>query len=429
MFLKRLIRPFVSDLNPLLLAYHRIVAMMAAIYYGFPGRKLRVIGVTGTNGKTTVVNMLAKLLTASGKKVGMASTVNFQLGERMWMNETKMSTQSAFFIQKFLHQMVTAGCEYAVLEITSHALVQSRTWGVNIDVAVLTNVTGDHVEYHGGMEEYVKAKMKLFDGAKISILNHDDPYFSDFCAIPCDKKLFYGLEAGECRADDIRLSASGTTFVLKTPDGDIGISLRLPGLPNIYNSLAVACVALAEKIPLKITQKVLGNIEPVAGRYEVIDEGQDFHVVVDYAHNIDAMKNVLEMYHGIAREQQGRLLVVFGATGGGRDKGKRSILGNLLDQYADFIFLTDDDPYEEDECGIIRMVAEGISRSEGERFWMIPSRREAMRLALNLAQPSDIVLVAGKGAEPVQMIYGQRRPWDDRRIAQELLTELKNASA
>lgn len=437
MFLKNLIRSFLSDSSPILLAYHKLMAVVAAVYYGFPGRKLRVIGVTGTNGKTTVVNMIAKLLTAHGAKVGMASTVNFQLGNRTWMNTTKMSTQSAFFIQKFLREMVDNRCTYAVLEITSHALVQSRTWGIDLDVAVLTNVTGDHVEYHGGMEAYVEAKTSLFrnliEGRKsgtsrVTILNRDDAYFSRFDALHSEMKYTYGLETGDCRAEDIRLSASGTTFELHVPQSEIGISLRLPGIPNVYNVLAVACVAVAEKIPLRVVQKVLSEIEPVAGRYELIDEGQLPHVVVDYAHNIDAMRNILGMYHGIAKEQSGRLLVVFGATGGGRDKAKRVVLGELLEQYADGIFLTDDDPYEEDEWGIIDMVRSGISRVEGDRFWIVPSRREAIRLALFSAGNDDIVVIAGKGAEPIQIVYGERRPWDDRQVARQLIREMKEVS-
>lgn len=434
MFLKRLIRSFISDSSPLLLAYHRLMAIVAAVYYGFPGRKLRVIGVTGTNGKTTVVNMIAKLLTAHGAKVGMASTVNFQLGDKTWMNATKMSTQSAFFIQKFLRQMVDSGCEYAVLEVTSHALVQSRTWGIDLDIAVLTNVTGDHVEYHGGMGAYVEAKMSLFKNLlayarkfhtpRVSILNRDDAYFDRFDALPSEVKYAYGLEHGECHASDIRLSSAGTTFTLHVPGDEIGVSLRLPGLPNVYNALAVACIAVSEKIPLRTVQKVFGEIEPVPGRYEVIDCGQPFHVVVDYAHNIDAIKSVVTMYSQIAHGQGTRLLVVFGATGGGRDKAKRPVIGRILDQYCDVILLTSDDPYEEDEWGIIQMVAQGVDRQEGEKFWKIPSRREAIRMALFLACPGDIVLIAGKGAEPVQMIYGERRDWDDRKVAREILCEL-----
>lgn len=426
-----------SPTNPLRLFYHKTMAVIAAVRYGFPARKLRVIGVTGTNGKTTVVNLIAKILTENGSKVGMASTVNFQLGKTSWMNATKMSTQSAFFMQKFLRDMVNIGCDYAVLEVTSHALTQSRVWGVDFDVAVLTNVTGDHIEYHGGFENYLHAKSLLFESLissrrkvnipKVSILNQDDTNFEFFDQFLADSKLTYGLNHGTCSASDIQLSPDRTKFTLRVPNDSIEVSIHLPGLPNVSNVLAAACVALNERVSLKVLQRVLGGVEPVPGRYELVDEGQPFYVVVDYAHNVDAISNIVKMYKEIVTGK-GRLIVVFGATGGGRDQGKRSVMGELLDRYADYIILTDDDPYEEDEWEILRMVSEGVKREEGDRFWKVPKRREAIRLALSLARDHDIVLIAGKGAEPVQMVYGERREWDDRRVARELLNATTEVS-
>lgn len=420
--------------SPILLTYHKLKAMIAAYYYGFPARKLRVIGVTGTNGKTTVVNLITNVLVASGKKVGMTSTVNFRLGDETWMNATKMSTQSPFFIQKFLKQMVDTGCTHAVLEVTSHALVQSRTWGVDFDTVLLTNVTGDHIEYHGGFEEYREAKTLLFKNLltgsrkshtkRISILNADDASFPVFDVISSEEKMTYGLKAGTCFASNIILGAEGTDFTLHTPAGEIGLHMNLPGVPNVYNALSVACVALSEKISLDIVKDVFAQTEPVPGRYELVQEGQPFHVVVDYAHNIDAINGVLTMYSEITKSIGSKLIVVFGATGGGRDKAKRPVIGKLLDQYTNVIILTSDDPYEEDEWEIITMVAEGITRDEGDNYWKIPSRREAIRVSLFVAEKNDIVLIAGKGAEPVQMIYGQRREWDDREVVRNILHEL-----
>lgn len=430
MFIKDLLRPFFTPTNPLLLFYHKIMAVVAAVWFGFPSRKLKVIGITGTNGKTTVANLIARILTENGSKVGMASTVNFQLGSRTWMNATKMSTQSAFFIQKFLRQMVDAGCDYAVLEVTSHALTQSRTWGVDFDVAVVTNVTGDHIEYHGGFDNYLHAKGLLFQNLitahrkvgvpKVAVLNREDSSFDFFDQFSADTKLTYGLDQGTCRASDIALSPGGTTFQLHVPNDKIEVTLKLPGIPNVYNVLSAACVALNERVPLRVLQKALSRIDPVPGRYELVDEGQPFHVVVDYAHNVDAVENILKMYKQIVAGK-GRLIMVFGATGGGRDRGKRPIMGRLLDQYADYVILTDDDPYEEDEWEILSMVGEGVLRKEGQKFWKIPRRREAIRLALSVARDHDIVLIAGKGAEPVQIVYGERREWDDRAVVRELL--------
>lgn len=437
MFIKDLLRPFLSPTNPLLLFYHKSMAVVAAVRYGFPARRLKVIGVTGTNGKTTVVNLIAKILTENGSKVGMASTVNFQLGGTTWMNTTKMSTQSAFFIQKFLRDMVDAGCDYAVMEVTSHALTQSRVWGVDIDTAVITNVTGDHIEYHGGFENYLHAKGLLFQNLiashrkisvpKVSVLNVDDQSFDYMDQFLADSKLTYGLQKGSFHASNIVLSPEATKFTLHVPNDSIEVDVRLPGIPNIYNILSAACVAVQERVPLKVLQRVLAKVEPVPGRYELVDEGQPFHVVVDYAHNIDAMSNILKMYKEIV-SGKGRLIVVFGATGGGRDKAKRPVMGKLLDELADYVIVTDDDPYDEEEWGIISMVSEGVSRSEGQRFWKIPKRREAMRLAFAMARDGDIVLIAGKGAEPVQMIYGERRAWDDRVVARELLSAVTEVS-
>lgn len=436
MFIKDLLRPFLSPTNPLLLFYHKMMAVVAATWYGFPSRKLKVIGVTGTNGKTTVVNLITKILMENGSKVGMASTVNFQLGSTSWMNTTKMSTQSAFFIQRFLRDMVRMGCDYAVLEVTSHALTQSRVWGIDFDVALMTNVTGDHIEYHGGFENYLHAKGLLFQHlissgrkvhvSKVAVLNRDDPNFDFFDQFLADSKLTYGLSQGTCTAKNIQMSPEGTKFLLQVPNDQIEVNIRLPGIPNVYNVLAAACVALNEQVPLKVLQRVLGKIDPVPGRYELIDEGQPFHVVVDYAHNIDAVGNILKMYRDILLTAgKGRLIVVFGATGGGRDQSKRPVMGGLLDEYADVVILTDDDPYEEDEWRILSMVSQGVKRKEGDtqkKFWKVPQRREAMRLAFSLAHDGDIVLIAGKGAEPVQMVYGERRAWDDRVVARELLS-------
>lgn len=435
MFIKDLLRPFLSPTNPLLLFYHKTMAVVAATWYGFPSRKLKVIGVTGTNGKTTVVNLITRILMENGSKVGMASTVNFQLGGTSWMNTTKMSTQSAFFIQRFLRDMVRAGCDYAVLEVTSHALTQSRVWGIDFDVALMTNVTGDHIEYHGGFENYLHAKGLLFRDlissgrkvgvSKVTIVNRDDANFDFFDQFLADTKLTYGLTHGTCTAKQIEMSPEGTKFLLQVPNDQIEVNLRLPGIPNVYNVLAAACVALNERVPLKVLQRVLGKIDPVPGRYELVNEGQPFHVVVDYAHNIDAIGNILKMYKDIlSAAGKGKLIVVFGATGGGRDQAKRPVMGALLDQYADTVIVTDDDPYEEDEWRIISMVSEGVKRQEGgvqKKFWKIPGRREAIRLAFSLARDHDIVLIAGKGAEPVQMVYGERRAWDDRAVARELL--------
>lgn len=362
----------------------------------------------------------------------MASTVNFRVGDDTWINGLKMTTMGAWFLQRFLRRAVRDGCDTAVIEVTSHALVQSRVWGIDFGTVVLTNVTGDHVEYHGGFERYKEAKGLLFRDAKVSVINGDDPHAAYFAHFPAERRYMVGLKGGDVHARNVVYHADGTDFTLVVtspasstssvvPSGEVACHTLLPGAPNLWNVLAACAVVVDAGVPLSVVAATLPTIHTVPGRYELVTCGQPFSVVIDYAHNIDAMRSLLELYRSLT---QGKLIVVFGATGGGRDKGKRSVLGALLDQYADAIVLTDDDPYEEDEWEIIEMVAQGIKRTAGDRLWKILSRREAIRLALEMARAGDTVIIAGKGAETVQVMRGGPVPWNDRMAVVEILGEL-----
>lgn len=373
--------------------------------------------------------MIHKILTEAGKKVGMLTTVNFKNGEDEEVNLTKQSTMSPFLLQKKIREMVNSRCEILILEVTSHAMIQSRTWGINVDTVVFTNLTQDHLDYHETMEEYRNAKGLLFkqlnstdrkpDTAKIAVVNQDDAEHDYFNQFPNDQLFEFGILKGAYAARDLKPNPHGTLFTLRIPNGEVQIDLKIPGRMNVYNALAAATVAVAHRVNLQTVKTALEAMKPIPGRLEVISEGQPFTVIVDYAHTEDSLDQVLAMFRELTK---GKLILVFGATGD-RDKTKRPKMGAVADKYADFIVLTDDDPYTEEHKSIAAMVHEGIKRSEGDRFWEVLDRREAIRLALSVAKEGDTVIVAGKGAEEFQVVGHQHIPHDDRKIVREILAK------
>lgn len=426
----RYLRQIIPDRHPLRLFYHKVKAIIASLIYGFPSRHIQVIGVTGTKGKSTTVNLIASVLEEAGYRVGITSTTNFQVAERKWANASKMTTLSPFLLQKMLKQMVNERCQFAVLEVSSHSLIQNRVWGVNFDVAVLTNIGEDHLDYHGGFKEYLRAKGLLFARInksarkpkipKSTVINQDDTnaaYFDQFLA---DRKYTFGLKTGNCYATNIQYKQTGVQYRLHMPNNQLEIDLKMPGEFSVYNSLAAATVALSCGVAGPVIKTALEKATTVAGRFEQIDAGQPFAVIVDYAHTAQSLDSLLELYKS---RTPGKLYAVFGATGGGRDKGKRSKMGEAADQHADIIILTDDDPYEEDRYSIIEQIASGIKREEGQGLWKIPTRYEAIRYALSLARQGDTVVIAGKGAETVQVLATGKVAWDDRQVVREILSK------
>lgn len=405
------------------------MAMAAALRYGFPANKMTVIAVTGTKGKTTTCNMLHQIFTEAGKKTGLLTTVNFKVGEDEETNLTKQSTISPFLLQRKLREMADVRCEVVVLETTSHAMLQSRLWGINVDTAVFTNLAQDHLDYHGTMEQYRNAKGKLFQllntsarkpgVPKISVVNQDDPEHDYFNAFPVDQVFEFGILKGNYAARNLVASAHGTQFLLRIPNGEMEVNLPIPGRMNVYNALAAGTVATAHRINLQTIKKALEELKPIPGRIETVQEGQPFTAIVDYAHTEDSLDQLLSMFRELTK---GRLIVVFGATGD-RDKTKRPKMGAVVHKYADFIVLTDDDPYTEDHLQIAAQVREGIPRREGENFWQILDRREAIRLALRQARAGDTVIIAGKGAEEFQVVGRQKIPHDDRQVLREYLAK------
>ncbi|QQR55234.1 UDP-N-acetylmuramoyl-L-alanyl-D-glutamate--2,6-diaminopimelate ligase [Candidatus Peregrinibacteria bacterium] len=426
--MKDFFRKLVPPQHPLRLLYHKWKAVCAALFYRFPARNMVVIAVTGTKGKTTTCNMIHKIFSTAGKRTGLLTTVNFKVGDQEEVNLTKQSTMSPFDLNRKIREMADARCEVLVLEVTSHALIQNRIWGINVDTAVFTNLTQDHLDYHQTMEEYMKAKGRLFAKlnvsprkpgmGKVSVVNMDEaagPYFRDF---PVDQVFEYGVVKGAYVARNLETRPDGTRFLYRIPNGEVNIDLHIPGRMNVYNALAAATVATAHRINLQSIQTALNAMTPVSGRIEVIQEGQPFTVVVDYAHTEDSLDQVLSMFRELT---PGKLIVVFGATGD-RDTTKRPKMGAVAHKYADGVILTDDDPFTEDHLRIAAMVREGIPREEGKGFWQILDRREAIRLGLGLARAGDTVVVAGKGAEEFQVVGKTKIPHDDRKIVREILS-------
>lgn len=428
--MKDFLRHLLPHQHPLRLLYHKLIAVAAALFYQFPAKQMLVIAVTGTKGKTSTSNMIHRIFTEAGKKTGLLTTINFKVGEDEERNTTNHTTIGPFQLQKKIREMANARCEVLVVEVTSHAILQSRLWGIAADTVVFTNLSQDHLDYHGTMEEYRNAKGKLFEQlnssvrkpgiSKISVVNQDDAEHEYFNGFPCDQLFEFGIVKGSYSARNLQPDAEGTMFLLRIPNGEIELRLPIPGKMNVYNALAAATVATAHKINLQTIKTALESMPPLPGRLEVIEEGQPFTVVVDFAHTEESLRQVLEMFRALTR---GKLVVVFGATGE-RDTGKRPKMGAVVHGYADQIILSNDDPYGEDPLEIARMVREGIPRKEGQNFWQVLDRKEAIRLALSMAQnKEDTVIIAGKGAEAYQLIGRQRIPHDDRQVVREFLAK------
>lgn len=413
---------------------HKIRGVLAAIFFGFPGKKLKIIGVTGTNGKTTTCNMIAKILERANYRVGMATTINFKIDQEEWVNKTKMTTLSPFALQKFLSNCIKAGCHWIVLETSSHAIAQYRTFGIDYQIAVLTNITHDHLDFHKTFDQYRETKALLFNSGKtINILNHDDKSLDYFVKLPARDIITYGTESPEfgrsgrpdILAKKIILESTGSMFTVVTPRSQVAIDLKLPGKFNIYNALAALCVADVLKIHLDVVKGALEAIELVPGRMEKVDQGQSFAVIIDYAHSPDSLEKV---YQALEMAKRARIISVLGSCGD-RDRTKRPIMGALAGKFADIVIVTNEDPYTEDPVKIIEEVAGGVPRGAnpskqkiyGENFFKILDRKKAIEKAVAMAYKDDIVLITGKGAEECMVVGHDKIPWSDRKIARDAL--------
>lgn len=406
------------------------VAQLSAAYFGYPSRKLQVIGVTGTDGKTTTSTLIHSILTAAGRNAGLISTIRAEIAGRSYDTGFHVTTPEAFDVQRYLHDMVEAGTEAAVLETTSHALDQGRTLCVDYDVAVVTNVTHEHLDWHGSWDNYMAAKAKLFEALntsqrkpgtpKVAVINADDTSYSWLKRISADLQWVYGLDRRQqpdITVEEITYTADGTRFKAQTPVADIAVKMHLPGKHNVYNALAAIGATLALGVPKEAVQQGLAAVEQIRGRMEWVEEARPlgFDVVVDFAHTPNGLEKTLELARELAAPRKGRVIVVFGAAGL-RDKEKRTLMGDVAGRLADVTVITAEDPRTErveDISGQIAKALEAQGRIERKDFWQVPDRAEAIAFAIGLAQPGDIVLTCGKSHES-SMCYGtEELPWDE----------------
>ncbi len=420
-------------------AYHFIISHLASFIYQNPSKDMIVIGVTGTGGKSTVVNFIADILEESGKKVGATTTYNFRIGDEEFENRIRMTMPGRFKLQGFLSRMKKKGCEVAVIEVTSQGLEQFRHKGINFDIGVFTNISPEHIEAHGGFEKYLKAKQKLFkhlskkprktingkEIKKTAIVNLDDKRSDKFLEFKADQKYGFTVKGDKksdypnlkiVQAKEIKSDYNGVEFQVK----DTTISLDLLGEFNIYNSLAAIAVGKSLGVDLDTAKLALEKRELVPGRMEIVNKNP--LVCIDQAHTPEAIEKV---YKTLTSIKQGNLIVVLGSAGGGRDKWKRPVIGELAQDYGDIIILTNEDPFWEDPESIINDILKGIEKKDNllktNKLFKIINRGKAIEKAFEIANKKDIIAITGKGSEPCIVEKGKKIPWKDKEKVKKIL--------
>lgn len=430
--MKILIKRFTPDW--LLSYYHKTLARLAAWQYHYPSSKLIVIGVTGTKGKSSTCNIIWHLLTAAGYTVGMATTANFRIGDKEWLNATKMTMVGRTQLQKLLADMVQAGCQYAVIETSSEGIKQWRHFGIQYDVCVWTNLFPEHIDSHGSFAAYKQAKLSLFQHLsqlppkhirqtiiqKAVVLNGDSEYLKEFeVAAKVPTKIIW------LRSDYRNLTESkdGLSFTLH------GYALTTPllGAWSIDNIASAIGVALSQGVDYPTIQATLAQLPQIPGRMEKIEAGQPFTVIVDYAYEPVSLGLLYRFWCKLSL--QSKLITLISSTGGGRDVSRRAGNGKVAAELCDDVIVTDEDPYDDDPMEIMQQVAQGVEAGGkvlNQNFWIIPDRRQAIAAACNMAKPGDVVFLTCKGADQkICRARGKKEPWDDRVVAREELEKLK----
>lgn len=421
-----------------LLQYHRAVAWLAAAWYRHPSRELIVVGVTGTKGKSTTSNVIWHVLTQAGFTVGLTGTVNYRIGEKNWISPYKMTMVGRFQLQKLLREMVNAGCQIAVVETTSEGIVQHRHRYIAYDVCVLTNLSPEHIESHGGFENYKQAKLELFrhlerlprkmlhgkEVARASVINLDNEHAEDFLSVGSYQHITIGTnEKSDVRFDGVVESLQGIDFRINT----LPAHMPLLGKWNAYNGAIAVGVARALGVVETVAINALSTAPYIPGRMEFINEGQSFTVIVDYAYEPVS----LELLYQFGKKfvpQGKRLITLISSTGGGRDARRRPLNGHVAAQYCDEVIVTNEDPYNEDPEEIMRAVMDGVregGKDIGNHAHYIVDRREAIAKAFELAKEGDIVFLTAKGAEQKMCVASGSIPWDDREVARQVLQGVK----
>jgi UDP-N-acetylmuramoyl-L-alanyl-D-glutamate--2,6-diaminopimelate ligase len=405
----------------------RALARLTANFYKKPAERLAVTGITGTNGKSTTAFLLESILAAAGRKSALIGTIEYHVAGKIM--PAPHTTPEALELNRILGEALGQGATEAVMEVSSHALEQQRVYGIPFDVAVFTNLTRDHLDYHHTMEEYFSSKQVLFEGCgteapRAAVLNTDDEYGQKLVKISRKRSsevLTYGLTKGDFHADKIEITPRGTRFDLITPKETVPLFSPLIGKVNVYNTLAAAGAAWARNFAAGVIAQGVAALARVPGRFERVDCLQPFTVVVDYAHTDDALRNLTALAREFVQQagQKGRVITVFGC-GGDRDRAKRPLMGEAAGRGSDFVVLTSDNPRSEDPLAIINDAMVGLQRS-GAKYKTEPDRKAAITLALEEANPGDIVLIAGKGHEKIQVTRDGSIPFDDAEVAQKIL--------
>lgn len=394
----------------------RAMALAAACCYGHPEREMTMLGVTGTNGKTSTTYMVKSIAEHAGKKVGLIGTIQNMIGDEII--ETGRTTPESADLFALLRKMADEGVELCVMEVSSHALAQDRVYGIHYHIALFTNLTQDHLDYHKTFDNYLNAKKRLFGQCDIAIINHDDPYSERIMdGLSCPIYTMGIHTPASYNASNIDIQTSGVRFLLRTPKGESMVRLHISGLFSIYNAMGAAAMMQQAGFALKDIVAGLEALSGVAGRLQAVDTGdRPFSVYIDYAHTPDALENVLTTVHAFAKA---RVLALFGC-GGDRDRVKRPLMGEIGGRHADFVIVTSDNPRSENPEAIIRTIEEGVKKS-GTPYVTITNRREAIEYALSRMEPDDILVIAGKGHENYQEINGVKYHFDDKEVVEELL--------
>jgi UDP-N-acetylmuramoyl-L-alanyl-D-glutamate--2,6-diaminopimelate ligase len=413
----------------------RALARLSANFYKRPAERIANTGITGTNGKSTTAFLIESILKAAGRKIALVGTIEYHVAGKIL--PAPHTTPESLELNRLLSEGLGGGVTEAVMEVSSHALEQQRVFGIPFDVAVFTNLTRDHLDYHVTMEDYFRAKRVLFEGCgtdppRAAVLNIDDEHgrrLLSFCRKKSSLVLSYGVSSGDFHAESVEITPRGTRFQMVTPSGKIAMWSPLIGNVNVYNVLAASAAAYGRDCPAEAIAKGVFDLQSVPGRFERVDCGQPFTVVVDYAHTDDALRNLTALAHDfVARAgPKGKVITLFGC-GGDRDRAKRPMMGEAAGNGSDFVVLTSDNPRSEDPLAIMNDAVVGLQRSgpqkTGARYLMEPDRRKAIAFALERAAPGDIVLLAGKGHEKVQVTKDGAIPFDDGDVARENLQAL-----
>ncbi len=394
---------------------HAAYSEISANWFGNPANKLKLIGVTGTNGKTSVTYMIKKILEANGNKVGLIGTIQNMIGNEVV--ESKNTTPNAYELNSLFADMVDKGCEYAIMEVSSHALDQCRVYNLDFETAIFTNLTQDHLDYHVTMENYLAAKKKLFSMCKVAIINSDDEYSTAISSDLNCKVSTYSLgnnSTYSAKAIKYRPASVDYEFVSDTQINHIKVNTG--GKFTVYNSLAAVSCAVELGIPMESAISALSELNGVKGRAEVVPCDEDYTIIIDYAHTPDGLKNILRTFRECERN---RLIVLFGC-GGDRDKTKRPIMGSIAAHYADYVIVTSDNPRSEEPMSIIENILEGM-QGTGTPYKVIENRIEAIKYAISIAQKDDIIVLAGKGHETYQILSTGTIHLDEREVVAEAL--------